>query len=118
MNKFIKPFIYAIEFLIISSFLVTSLNYIGILNSKISSILRIISIIISFFINGYLVGKNSIKKGWLSGLEAGSILVSIMILLDLLFKVEFNFKIIIYYAILLVISILGSVIGINKKRNE
>lgn len=116
MNKF-KPFIYILLFTLISSFLLTALNYINLLPNNIFKIIKILIMIILFFISGFFAGKISIKKGWLSGLEIGSILLIIIIILDLILKINFNYKVIIYYIILLLLSTIGSIIGINKRKS-
>ncbi|MBQ6282654.1 MAG: TIGR04086 family membrane protein [Bacilli bacterium] len=115
MKKFIKPTLYSLIAFIIFTFIITLFNYIGILPYKLFKIIRIIGIIIIFFIDGFLVGKESNKKGWLNGLEGSLILLIIFAIFNLLFNGNFSIKTLIGYVVLIVISILGSMLGINKK---
>lgn len=117
MKKFIKPTLCSLLIILISIFILTIFNYIGILKRNILIILGIIIISISFIINGYLTGKNTIKKGWLTGLESGSILLFFLVLLSIFLKIKFNIKMLIFYIALLSLSSIGSIIGINKKSN-
>lgn len=118
MKKFIKPLLYSISIYIVLTFLISILNYIGILSGTFLTIIKIIIPTIIFFINGLLIGKESIQKGWLNGLISGSILIIIMIILDLILNIKFNIKLPIFYILYLIICILGSILGINKKLNK
>ena len=63
-----------------------------------------------------MIGKNSDKKGWLSGIEIGLIITSILLIINVLFKTETSIMLILFYIGLTIISILGSMLGINKKK--
>lgn len=115
MKKFIKPSLYSLLAFILFTFIITIFNYIGILPYNVFKIIRIIGIVVIFFIDGLLVGRASEKKGWLNGLEASLILITIFSILNLIFKGNFSMSTFISYIILIVITILGSMLGINKK---
>ncbi len=71
--------------------------------------------IISIFIGSYRLGKLSNEKGYIEGIKYGLIWVILFVIICLICKV-FDWTSIIYYFILLFISILGSILGINKKK--
>lgn len=99
--------------------LVTFLNYINIIGSKTLSIVQIIIPLFSLFLGGFVIGKRSLKKGWLEGLKLGGIFLLILILFQYLgLQIHFSIKIIIFYLLLLVSSIFGSMLGINKKTQQ
>jgi len=109
-------FLIMLGIIIISSLILTTLNYFDIFNKSTISIFKILIIVITYFIGGLLIGKKSIKKGWLEGLKFGLIVSIILILFNILgLSQEFNLKLIFYYLILISSTILGSMIGINKK---
>ena len=88
-------------------------NILG-LRDNITKNISIIIFILFFFIAGFIKGKNIDKKGYIQGLKIGLELILILFLLSL-FSFSLNIKTIIYYMILLLSSIFGSTIGINKK---
>ena len=65
------------------------------------------------------MGKNTVNKGWLEGIKFGLICIIIFIIFNYLaFDTFFNISNIILYIITLTASILGSIIGINFKKNN
>lgn len=112
--------LYVFSITIIGLFLITLLNYFNIANGKFFSILKILVPLTGILVGGIIIGKRSEKKGWLEGLKLSLILIITLILLNnLIFKNPFKLKILVYYSILIITSIFGSVIGINfKKQNE
>lgn len=116
IKNFIKPLLFIFGTIIISLLILTPLNYFDLLNNNITTIFKIIIPIIAFFIGGLMLGKHSKKKGWLEGLKLSVIVIIIFILINYIgFNESFKLKSLIFYIILCVTSIFGSVIGINKK---
>lgn len=100
------------------SFIFGLLNLIG-LSYKATSILNIIAMVVLFFVFGFIEGINASKKGFLAGLKIGLIFLVIIMLVNLiLFRTPFMISRILYYIILLFTSVLGSMLGINRKKKE
>lgn len=117
LKKLGMSFIYIISSIFILTFLTTLLSYFDILSDKVTSIIKIIIPIISMLIGGFYIGKKSLKKGFLEGLKLGGIFSFILIIFNYLaFDNSFKFKYVLFYIILIISSILGSMIGINKKK--
>lgn len=118
MNYFKKVGIslaYLLGSLFILIFLITLLNYFNILNGKVFSVFKILAPVISLFIGGFILGKRSQKKGWLEGLKLSLIFLIILLLFNYLgLGNHFEIKNLIYYLILTVSGMFGSMIGINK----
>lgn len=109
-------FLIMLGIILISSLILTTLNYFDIFSKGTLSIFKIIVIVITYFIGGLLIGKKSSKKGWLEGLKFGLIVSTILIIFNILgLQQKFDLKLIFYYIILISSTILGSMIGINKK---
>ena len=107
--------IFSISFL--SLLLITTLfSYLNIIKSNMATIITIIIPLLSIFLSSLYIGKNSIKKGWLEGIKLGLIIIVSFITINLLFYNKFNIRNLIYYLILLLSSVLGSMLGINKKK--
>ena len=111
--------LYIFSIIIVSTFLVTTLNYFNIIGPKLLTIFKILIILSSMFTGGIIIGKNSKQKGWLEGIKLGLIVTVILILFKYLgLNQKFLITNIIYYIILIISCTLGSMIGINKKKND
>ena len=65
-----------------------------------------------------MLGKSTTKKGYLAGLKLGLIISIIFLSLNLIVFKSFQFKNIIYYLIIIITSIIGSMLGIQKKSSN
>lgn len=112
-------FIYIISTILILIFIITLLNYFNIISDKIIPIFKILIPITSLFIGGIQIGKRSKNKGWLEGLKLGSIFSIFLLVFNFLaFSNSFKFKYLLFYLIIITSSILGSMIGINRKKGN
>ena len=119
LKKLGFSFIYIISSLLILTFIITFLNYFNIISDKVISIFKILIPIISLFIGGFYIGKNSNSKGYLEGLKLGVIFSLILIIFNYLaFDYSFKLKYLLFYLIIITSSILGSMIGINKRKKQ
>jgi putative membrane protein (TIGR04086 family) len=116
MKKFIKPLLYSLAMLFILTFIISLLNYINVISGLPLKIIKIIIPIISYFIAGFMIGKSCDKKGWLNGLEIGLILTVILVFINFLLKNKINILFVLYYLSLNIISVISSMIGINRKK--
>ena len=99
--------------------LLTCFSYINWFGPKTVATLKIIIPILSLFIGGFLMGKQSNQKGWLEGLKMGLVFLVILLLFNLLgLHMKWEWKQLIYYGILLISSVFGSMIGINFKKEQ
>lgn len=114
--KYLKSLgLFLCSFLILN-IVITIFNYFELFNPTIIKILKIITIIISIVLSGLYLGLKSNKKGYLEGLKLGSIVIVLFLIITLIFKpIEFNKYTIIYYLIIVGLTVLSSMIGINKK---
>ncbi len=95
---------------------VTLLHYVNWINSKTLSILEILIPLFSLFLGGFVLGRKSKQKGWLEGLKLAGLFLIILILFQYLgLQVHFSIKSILFYLLLLVSCVFGSMLGINKK---
>lgn len=119
LKKYLKSLIYIIGIILISTLIITILNYFNIINGKSLETFKLIILIVSLFIGGFIIGKKSNNKGWANGLKLGLIVLVINIIFNYLaFNMSFTFKNLIYYLINLASTTIGSIIGINFKKNN
>ena len=96
--------------------LITTLSYYKVINfSYIPSISLIFGCLITMAL-GIRLGKKREKKAYIGGLKLGFIIITILLGINLIFFRLFTLKTLIYYVIILLSSIMGSIIGINKKK--
>ncbi len=118
LNKLINYLKFIAIFLILEllfTFVVSLLNLLG-LNSGITTIIIFILNILLFFILSLINASKVKKKGFLEGIILGLIFIILMILIKIiLFDNTFNLSTFIYYLILLLTSLFGGMIGVNKK---
>lgn len=117
LKTILKPLEYFIIAFISMLLILTLFNYFNILNYKVINLFKFIIPFIAVFIGSIKLGKSISKKGYVEGAKYGAI-VSLLFVLSNIIAGEFNFIKIINILIIIVISILGSIIGINRHINE
>ena len=113
--KYISIFI-TTELLLV--FIMSIINLFGVKNA-ITSLILFIANIILFFIISFLNAYKRVKKGLLEGLYIGIILIILLIIIKLIFiSNTFNIATYIYYIVLIISSLFGGMLGVNKKSDE
>lgn len=116
MYKYLKSSIYTLCILIGSTIIITILNYFNILMGNVLKITELLIPIISIFIGSYILGKSSNNKGYIEGLKYGVVWIILFLIINLISK-NFTYLSLIYYLILIIIAIVSSIIGINRRKN-
>ena len=118
MKKYYKYFyslLISLFILIVLSLIINLLYYYDVISTSSINYFKIMIIIISFFISGFILGKKTINKGYLEGIKLSIITIIIMILLSIILH-SFKISNILYYLITSISIIFGSMIGITKKK--
>lgn len=115
--SYIKAIFFNILELFLLLFLITILYYFNLINEKTFSILKLVILLLSIFINTFILGRNTKKKSYIEGIIYGSILITILLILTILLS-KVQIKLLIFYPIILITSILGSMIGKVKKIDQ
>jgi len=110
--KYVKSLIVFLSSIIIIPIFLTIFN---LLKLKTNRIMIIIIGAILMFILGIVMGRKSISKGYLNGLLLSVISILILLIVSLIFRFPLNINTLIYYIILILATIVGSMLGINKK---
>ena len=108
--------IFGIIFLL--ALIISILNYFSLIQNNIFKWLKLFIPIISSFIGGFYIGKFAKEKGYLEGIKLGLLFIILMFIVTLLDGNNIKWILIIYYLILLLTSMLGSMIGINRKKDN
>ena len=117
IKKYLISYAYTLGIIIGGTFLITVLNYFNIFTSNLTNIIKLIIVIVSMFIGAFLLGKRSLKKGYIEGIKYSIVFIVLLVIINLLFVKEFNVKSINYFLIIIISSTFGSMLEINKKRN-
>lgn len=120
--KFIKnisiSILYSIVTFLCLTLIITIFSYFNIIKDSSISTFKIIVILISVLIGGLIIGKKTQKKGWLEGLKLSLIIIFLLLFMKLLiFRNPFYINNLIYYIIIIITTMLGSMIGISKKKS-
>jgi len=115
IKKYLKSFGYLFGIIIILTIILSTINYFINIPSK---TIKILIPILSLFISTIILGKNTKEKAYLEGIKFTSIYLIITTIIKLILKISFNYKTIIIYLTLLITGIIGSMIGINTKKNK
>lgn len=95
--------------------LITFFNYFNMMGKKAVTVFEIIGPVLTMFIGGFLIGKESKQRGWLEGLKLALIFITLIILFNYLgLRNHLEMKNLIYYFILIITCMFGGMIGINK----
>lgn len=118
IKNFSLAILYTVCIIIVSTFIITLLSYFNLMSDKVVSIFKIIIPVLSLLIGGIVIGRKSIKKGFTKGLYLGLIFSFLMIIFNyLILNIPFKFKYLMFHIILIISSSLGSMIGINIKKD-
>lgn len=108
--------IYTIISLLLSLILLTTLYYFNLISPTTYKVLKITIFLINIFISAYILGKKAKTKGYLEGIKLSSIIIPLLFILTVLTNSPLKLRIIIYYLIIIFTALLGSMIGINRKK--
>lgn len=99
------------------SLLLAIFNVFGLFLGKITHGILFLFLLFFTFYAGFTSGKKREKNGYLEGMKIGGVLILILLFLNLIFfQTPFSLKQVIYYLLLFMVSVLSSMIGINKKK--
>lgn len=115
LEKYGKRALWTIISIIISISILTALYYFNIIGQNVYNYLKVIVVLLNIFIQSYILGKQAEKHGYLEGIKFVGIMISIFLILSLLTKSRLRPRIILYYFIISMSSILGGIMGISKK---
>ena len=114
-RNYLKSYAYLFGMIIIFTFVLSVGNYFFEFSTK---IIKILIPIISIFISTIVLGKNTKSKAYMEGIKFTSLYVILSIIISLITKNPFSFKLIISYVLFILIGVVGSMIGINLNKNK
>ena len=117
IKNYLFSLLITIMLILLSVVFINIFYYFNLLSENIYRFFKLLSVIISIFIGGFIIGSKSNKKGYLNGIVFGLILICFSFILSLIFS-SVQFKLFVYYIVILTSSCLGGTIGIHKKKKH
>ena len=119
LKKIGYGFAYTLGAFLILTFILTMFSYVDVFSLNVVSFFQLFIPIISLLIGGYIIGKRSKSNGWLEGLKFSILFLVMLLLFNYLgLGIAPKLKNIVFYIIIIISSILGSMIGINRRKNN
>lgn len=117
--KYLKSLLYIFIPVLIFNLVITILYFFNLLGDNTINYLKLIMIILSMLIGGIYIGSNATKKGWLEGIKVGIEVIILLFLVSYLgFDKGISIKTIIYYFLIVASSMLGSMVGISRRKSN
>ena len=101
--------------ILLSLLLITTLYYFNAISPVTYNILKIVFLLASLFINSFILGRKSEKKGFIEGIKLSIPLITIFLITTVINN-SFSLKILLYYLIIILTASFGSIVGINTKK--
>ena len=119
LKVYLKALLYLFIIIIGLTLFVTIFEYFSFLGPKIINILKLSIPLIALGTGSFIVAKNSEKKGYQKGLIMALIYTLLTIIFSLVVKENiFNYKFILYFAIIVITGTLGGMLGITIKKKS
>ena len=115
LKNYLKSYIYLFSIILISTIILTIFNYYFVFSIK---LIELLIPIVAIFISSIILGKNTKSRAYLEGMKFTSLYIILSMLISLITKNSFNFKLILCYILFLVTGVVGSMIGINLNKDK
>lgn len=114
LKKLGRALLFVLVISTLLTFIITIFSYFNIFSDNLTKVLKLMTPIIGVFTGGIVIGRRSNKKGFVEGIKLALIIDIILIIISLI-SGSLNVESILFYLILLISTIFGSMIGIQKK---
>jgi len=115
LKNYLKSYAYLFGSILILTIILSVFNYFFVFSTK---VIKILIPIISILIASIVLGKNTKSKAYLEGIKFTSLYIILSVILSLITKNPFSFKLILSYLLILLSGVVGSMIGINLNKNK
>ena len=108
MKKYLKNYLIILLEVLIITVLLSILSFTDIISIKTYNYLELISLFLIFYFNGKKLGNLTNKHYFFEGLKEGVIFSCLFVVLNIIFVKDLSVKLLIYFLIIILVSILGS----------
>ena len=116
-NKYLNNIGKALILVSLSLLVINIFEFFNILPEAITAGLKVLVIIIAIFSSAYRMINSQVSKGWLVGIKLAIAYMIILLLINfLLLNQGFSLKLLLYFTLITLSSVLGAMIGVFKKQ--
>jgi len=115
IKNYLKSYLYLFISILIFTIVLSLINYFYVFPTK---VIKLLIPIISILISSIILGKNTKSKAYLEGIKFTSLYIILSIIISLITKNPFTFKLILSYLLQLLSGIIGAMIGINLNKEK
>lgn len=116
VKTYLKCYLYFILIFFCLSLILSIMNYL--FNNELY-IFKVLIPVFSFLVSSFVLGLNSKRKAYLEGIKFSSVYVILSLIISfIIIKNSFSVTIVIYYISLIISCVIGSMIGINFKKDN
>lgn len=115
LKNYLKSYAYLFGSILILTIILSIINYFFNIPVK---VIKLLIPIISILLSTIILGKNTKSKAYLEGIKFTSLYLILSIIISIITKNTFNFKLILCYLLILLSGIIGSMIGINLSKKS
>ena len=116
LKKYLSRLFYTFLYLLGAMLFITTLYYFNLMNESVYKVFKIIILIISMFVSGFILGRKAKSKGYLEGIKFSLMMILIFLVSTVLLGEPLKLTIIIYYLIILMSTTFGSMLGMSLKK--
>lgn len=109
-----RSLLFVLVISIVLTFIITVFSYFNIFSDNLTKVFKLLTPIIGVFTGGIVMGRRTTKKGFIEGIKLALIIDTILIIISLITS-SLKIESILFYLILAISTIFGSIIGIQKK---
>jgi len=115
IKNYLKSYLYLFISILIFTIVLSLINYFYVFPTK---VIKLLIPIISILISSIILGKNTKSKAYLEGIKFTSLYIILSIIISLITKNPFTFKLILSFLLQLLSGIIGAMIGINLNKEK
>lgn len=118
MKKYLISIFWSLLIIALGTIISSVLYYFNITSDKVNNVLLYLICFSAIIVGSYKIGKETSKKGMISGLIYASIFIILMMLFSVFIFKNFHAAFLIYYLLIIAFSIIGTVTGKNKQKEK
>ena len=118
IQKMCKNILSSLLIILIGLLIISLFSYFGLLRGNILAISKLIVIFLGILIGSYKHGKYTTQKGVIEIIKIGITFPLLFLIMNSILYRAFSAKNILYYALILVLSTVGCMFGVTKRKNS
>ncbi|MBR4619155.1 MAG: TIGR04086 family membrane protein [Bacilli bacterium] len=115
MKKYLKCVLKITLEILVTTIILTMFSYFDIISNNIYNYLELIIILLILYFNGKKLGNKNNKYPFLEGLKIGILFSLVFMIVNIVFTNTYSTRLLVYYIMVILIPVLGSIRKTNSK---